>query len=369
MDIKKIQNVSIENKKVLLRVDFNVAVENGKVKEKFKIEAAKETLEYLLDKKCKVALISHFGRPAFVKTLAGKPEGKIDPKFSFEPLADDINKILEIKTIFISDCIGEKVAEGLNNLGDNENLLLENVRFYKEEDENGEDFSRKLAEKFDIFVNDAFSVSHRDQASVTGVTNFLPSYAGFRLQKEIEEMEKIKNNFERPAVAIIGGAKIETKLPVIKFFEEKYDYVLVGGKIANEALDQKIKFSEKVILPVDFVDNPAKSDVISDHGASRLDIGPKTIEKFKNIISEAKMIVWNGPTGKYEEEKYAVSSKETLEAIIKSGAYSVVGGGETLEILEKYGAMDKINFVSTGGGAMLTYLGGEKMPGIEALCD
>ncbi|MDR3559702.1 MAG: phosphoglycerate kinase [Candidatus Pacebacteria bacterium] len=344
MDIKKIQDAEMENKKILLRVDFNVAVENGRVKEKFKIEAAKETVNYLLSKNCKIALLSHFGRP----------EGKVDPDFSLEQLVPDVAESLGVKINFISDCLGEKVADGLEKASDKEVLLLENVRFYSGDESNNEEFAEKLAAGFDVFINDAFSVCHRDQASVTGITKFLPSFAGFQLQKEIEEMEKLMRDYARPAVAIIGGAKIETKLSVIKFFDEKYDHVLVGGKIANEALEKNMTFSEKVILPTDFAE---------DH----FDVGPETINKFSDIIKSAKTIVWNGPTGKFEEEKFAVSTNAVLEAVIQSGAYTVVGGGETLEVLEKNDAMDKISFVSTGGGAMLSYLGGEKMPGIEAL--
>jgi 3-phosphoglycerate kinase len=321
-----------------------VAVEKAKIKEKFKIEAAKETLQYLLDKNAKVALISHLGRP----------DGKVDPEFSFKDIASEIQEILGVRIKFVGDCVGEKVQEGLNNLQNDEVMLLENVRFYPEEEKNEPGFAKELADGFDIFINGAFSVSHRDQASVTGIMKFLPSFAGFRLQKEIEEMEKIKNNFARPAVAIIGGAKIETKLPVIKFFENIYDHILVGGKIANEATDEKINFSEKVIIAWDFVDG-------------RSDIGTETLFKFKEIIALAKTIVWNGPLGKIEEEKFAVGSDEILKAIIASGAYTVVGGGETLEVLEKNNAMDRISFVSTGGGAMLDYLSGEKMPGIDAL--
>ena len=357
MNMKKIQDVQLENKRVLLRVDFNVAIENGKIKEGFKIEATKETIDYLLEKNARIALISHLGRP----------DGMVKPEFSLKQIIEDAENILGVKIDFIDDCIGEKVKNGLDNLEDGKILLLENVRFYAGDENNDVEFSKKLVEGFDIFVNDAFSASHRDHASVSGVAKLIPSFTGLRLQKEIEEMEKIKNNFEKPAVAIIGGAKIETKLPVIKFFEEKYDYILVGGKIANEALDQKIEFSEKVVLPIDFVDD-------------RLDVGPKTISKFEEIISEAKTIVWNGPLGKFEDSKYAMSSNEILETILEmrtsnvhnghsmSKPYVVVGGGETLEILEKNNAKDLINFVSTGGGAMLEYLSGEKMPGIEALC-
>jgi phosphoglycerate kinase len=344
MTMKKIQDTDVKNKKVLLRVDFNAGIEGGDVKEAFKVAAAKETIDFLLGKGAKVALLSHLGRP----------DGKVNLKFSLRQLSDDVERIIGVKTKFTGDCIGEKVKNYLEELNFEEVLLLENVRFYSGDESNDEELSKKMAENFDIFVNDAFSVCHRDQASVTGVTKFIPSYAGLWLQKEISEMEKVKNNFSRPAVAIIGGAKIETKLPVIKFFEGIYDYVLVGGKIANEVIDEKIKFSEKVILPEDYIDD-------------RMDIGPKTVENFKKIISGTKTIVWNGPVGKFEEEKYANGSKEVLKAVIDSRAYSLVGGGETLEILEKNDALDKISFVSTGGGAMLEYLGGGKMPGIEAL--
>jgi 3-phosphoglycerate kinase len=317
------------------------------VKEKFKIKAADETVRYLLGMNAKIALVTHLGRP----------EGKVDPHFSLNPIKDDVEYILGHKVKFVHDCIGEEVKKTVDNLKEGEIVLLENVRFYPGDESNDEEFAKSLAAGFDIFVNDAFSVCHRDQASVTGVTKFLPSCAGFWLQKEIEELDKIKNNPEHPAVAIIGGAKIETKLPVIKLFEEKYDHVLIGGKIANEAMNEKMTFSERVLLPTDYV---------GDH----MDIGVETLVRYKEIIEKAKTVVWNGPTGKFEEEKYAVSSNEILKYILDSEAYVLIGGGETLEILENNNAMDKIahkGFISTGGGAMLEYLGGEKMPGIEAL--
>ncbi|MFZ2226115.1 MAG: phosphoglycerate kinase [Candidatus Moraniibacteriota bacterium] len=344
MNLRRIQDADVAGKKVLLRVDFNVSLENGRAKEVFKIKAAKESLDYLLSKKAKVALLSYFGRP----------KGKVLPEFSMEQLVADVEESLCVKLKFVSDCVGEKVQEAIEKWEEGEVLMLENVRFYEGEDRNDEELAKQMATGFDIFINDAFSQSHRNQSSITGITEFLPSYAGFHLQEEIAEMTIVKEHPVHPAVAIIGGAKIETKLPVIKFFEEKYDYILVGGMIANEALDQKIEFSEKVILPIDFIDD-------------RLDIGPKTLEKFKEIIATAKTIVWNGPTGKFEEEKYAVSSNEILEAVLASGAFTLIGGGETLEILERTNAMEKVDFVSTGGGAMLDYLGGGAMPGIETL--
>lgn len=353
MEMRKLQDADIEGKKVLLRVDFNVAIEKGRVQESFKIAAAKETLDYLLARKCKVGMISHLGRPAAVKTLTGELDGKFNPDFSLDQVTPDAEIILGDRITFVPDCIGEKVATALENLNEGA-LLLENVRFYEGDEKNDVEFSKKLAENFDFFVNDAFSVSHRNHASVSGLAKILPSAAGMRLQEEIHEMTIVKDHPIAPAVAIIGGAKIETKLPVIKFFEEKYDHILVGGKIANEALEQKLTFSDKVILPVDFVDGG-------------FDIGPETVEKFKTIIAQAKTIVWNGPLGKFEEERYAVSSNEILQAVLASGAFVLVGGGETLEILEKNDAMDSVSFVSTGGGAMLDYLGGKTMPGIEAL--
>jgi phosphoglycerate kinase len=346
MQLRKIQDADVAGKKVILRVDFNVSLEDGRAKETFKIKAAKESLDYLLSKKAKVALLSYFGRP----------NGKVLPEFSMGQLVTDVEESLCVKLKFVSDCVGEKVQEAIEKWGKGEVLMLENVRFHEGEDKNDEELARQIATGFDIFINDAFSQSHRNQSSITGITKFLPSYAGFHLQEEIAELTIVKEHPISLAVAIIGGAKIETKLPVIKFFEEKYDYILVGGMIANEAIDQKIAFSEKVILPIDFIDD-------------RLDIGPKTLEKFKAIIATAKTIVWNGPTGKFEDEKYAVSSGEILKAVLASGAFVLIGGGETLEILERNDAMEKVDFVSTGGGAMLDYLGGEKMPGIEALMD
>lgn len=344
MQLKTIQTADIRNKKILLRVDFNVRIKNRKAQELFKIQAAKKTLDYLIFHGAKVALLFHFGRP----------EGRINPEFSLAQIKENIENVLGVNVIFADDCLDKKIPEQLNNLREKEVLLLENVRFYPGEEKNEENFAKKLTVGFDVFVNEAFSVCHRDQASVTGVTKFLPSYAGFWLQKEIEMMEKIKNCSDHPAVAIIGGAKIETKLPVIKFFEEKYDSILIGGKIANEALDQNIQFSSNVILPKDFID-------------VRLDIGPETISQFRKIIAQAKMIVWNGPLGKFEEAAYSAGTKSILESVLESPAQTFVGGGETIEVLERYDAMEKISFVSTGGGAMLEYLSKNKMPGIEAL--
>ena len=347
MNLRKVQDADLNEKKVLVRVDFNVSLdESGNVKEEFKIAAAKETVEYILSQGGKVALVSHFGRPG----------GQAKEEFSLEQLVNDAERILGVKIKFVSDCLDENIARELEDLQDDEILLLENVRFYAEEESNNSEFSKKMATPFDVFVSEAFSVCHRDQSSVSGVAKVLPSFAGLWLQKEVKNLEKLRNNPEYPAVAIIGGAKIETKLPLIRKFEENYDHILVGGKIANEAIDQKIEFGEKVILPVDFAQD-------------RFDIGSETIENFEKIISGARTIVWDGPMGKFEEKPYNTGTKKILQAIIESEAFSVMGGGESVQILEENGAMDKISFVSTGGGAMLDFLSSQSMPGLDVLND
>lgn len=345
MNINKIQEGIFLNKKILVRADFNVAIANGEVKERFKLEACKKSVDHLFKQEgAKVALMSHLGRP----------DGKIDPEFSLKQIMGELEKILGHKIVFVEDCIGEKVKAALENLNEDEVLLLENVRFHSEEEKNEEGFAEALAENFDIFVNDAFSVCHRDQASVTGVTKFLPSYAGLWLQEEIKNLNKVLHEPQLPATAIIGGAKIETKLPLIKRFEQSYTYILVGGRVANEAIDQKIEFSPKVILPMDFAKD-------------RLDIGPKTIAKFKEIISNSKVVVWNGPMGKFEEAPYDNGTRQILDIVADSDNFTLVGGGESVQVLEERNLMHNISFVSTGGGAMLEYLSGNHMPGIDAL--
>lgn len=345
MKIRKIQEGVFLNKKILVRADFNVAIENGQVKERFKLEACKKSVDHLSSQDgAKIAIMSHLGRP----------DGKADPEFSLEQLKPELEKILGKKIVFISDCIGDEVVAGLENLQEGEILLLENVRFHEGDEKNDPKFAKELAKNFDIFVSDAFAVCHRNQASVTGVADYLPSYAGLWLQEEIKNLNRVMHEPEFPATAIIGGAKIETKLPLINRFEETYTNILVGGKIANEAIDQKISFTDKVILPFDFAQD-------------RLDIGSGTIDRFKEIIAHSKVIIWNGPMGKFEQPPFDKGTLEILAAIIESDAFSLIGGGESVQVLEENNMMDKVSFVSTGGGAMLEYLSGNHMPGIEAL--
>lgn len=347
-EIRDITEVDFTGKKVLLRVDFNVELDpEGDALERFKLEASKETVTKILSfPGVKVALLSHFGRP----------EGKRDEAYSLRPMQDDVARALGVPTKFVEDCIGDVVVSGLESLADGEVLLLENVRFYSGEESNDQTFAASLAAPFDIFVNEAFSVCHRNQASVTAITNILPSYAGMRLLEERDKLDEIRRSPMHPAIAIIGGAKIETKLPLIREFERTYDAVLVGGMVANEAIDQGIGFSEKVLLPADFQGEE-----------KRLDIGPKTTAMFIEIVKRARTIVWNGPMGKFEEKPYDAGTNAIVHAMSESSAEIVVGGGESLTILERGNLIHKVGYVCTGGGAMLEYMSGKVLPGLAAL--
>ncbi len=347
MNLNNIKEVNFDNKKVLLRADFNVLLdESGNARDTYKLEAITKTVDYILSfSNVSLALISHRGRPS----------NKDDEEFSMKYLVDDLERILDLKVKFSPDCIGEEVSQVLDTVEDDEVVLLENVRFYKEEKKNDKDFAKKLAEPFDFYINDAFSVCHREHASIHAITQFLPSYAGIRLLEEVEVLTKAKKAQEHPAVAVIGGAKIETKLPLIEEFEKTYDKILVGGRISIEAQDQGIEFSNKVILPVDYAEN-------------KFDIGEKTIKEFVGYVKDAKTVVWNGPLGKFEEKPFDKGTVAMANALAQNTeVFSVVGGGESVQALNQTGNFDKISFVSTGGGAMLSFLSLGDMPGLEVL--
>lgn len=345
--IKKIQGVDVYEKNVIVRVDFNILLnEEGDVKSTYKVNAAKDTVDYLIKGGAKhIALLTHFGRP----------DGQMNEKYSLKNMTDDVARIFQQEVTFVSDCVGESVINALDDPSQSKILLLENVRFYKEEKEDKETFAAKLCAPFDIYVNEAFGVSHRKHSSLHAITRCIPSYAGLWLQKELDNLRRVKYEPTHPAVAIIGGAKIDTKIPMIKEFSEKYDAVLVGGKTAVEAKEQKLKFDGNVVFPVDFE-------------YKYYDIGPKTIERFCDAIKNAKTIVWNGPMGLIEEEKYKNGTLSLIKEIANNAeAFSLIGGGESAQMVDESGFLDKISFVSTGGGAMLAYLGGEEMPGIDVL--
>lgn len=348
MNIKKIQDIDVRGRKVIVRVDFNVSLdEQGDVKAQYKIAAAKETVDLLVAGGAShIALLTHFGRP---EEVADKME------FTLAYLRDDVERILGYPVTFVEDCVGEKVDMALEGYAEGKILLLENVRFYDEEQKNVQSFASKLCAPFDLYVSDAFAVCHRKHASVHAITRCIPSYAGLWVQKELEHLAKVKNDPVHPAVAIIGGAKIETKIPMITEFSAKYDKVLVGGKTAVEAKEQKMTFDDKVVFPVDYA-------------YKFYDIGDKAIERFVAEIAQAKTVVWNGPMGKIEEAEYKKGTFALIEAIAHNeNCFSLIGGGESVQLVEESGFLDKISFISTGGGAMLAYLGGEDMPGIDVL--
>jgi phosphoglycerate kinase len=341
MDIQILRTVDCTNKKVLLRVDLNIALDQLENEtENFRLTLIKESVDYILSfPGSRVSLLSHFGRP----------EGQPQQQYSLEGLQGSLEIILGESMEFVSDCLIKPEFKSSRI------ALLENVRFYKEEETNNDIFAKRLAEGYNLYVNEAFSVSHRAHASVEAITRCLRSVAGIHLTREIEALEKALEEPERPAVAVLGGAKIETKLRLIHVFEAKYDTVLLGGKIANEALAQGMVFSERVLLPTDF------------RNEQRLDIGDETALCYQKIIKNAKTVIWNGPLGKFEEPPFDQGTNKILKAISETEAYTIAGGGESLAVIQKTGVFDKIDLVSSGGGAMLSFLAGETLPGLECL--
>jgi phosphoglycerate kinase len=343
--MKYLKDLDFKNKRVLVRTDFNVPIENGIVRDDFRIKLALPTLEYISEKpKSKIVVVSHLGRP----------DGKVAPEFSLKPVAEILSKLMKREVKFIADIESAEGDEIVRNLSNGEIALAENIRFHPEEEANDEKFAIDICHHFGVFVNDAFSASHRAHATIAQIPRFKPSCAGFLMQKEIEELSRALKPQKRPSVALIGGAKIETKLPVIENLAKIYDVILLGGKISVEAKEKNMKFSQNVVLPEDFSEG-------------NFDIGPKTIEKYVMAISAASFIVWNGPMGKFEEEAYRKGTDAVFKAIISSDAWKIAGGGESVEYINSKNGDEKFNFVSSGGGAMLEFLSGKKLPGIEAL--
>ena len=340
--MKKITDFNFGGKRVLVRCDFNVPLSpEGKISDDFRIKKTLPTIKYLIKKKAKVILISHLGRPK------GRQE-----KYSLKPVAKKLERLLKKKVKFLPDYVGPEVEKEIEKMKEKDIILLENLRFHKEGEGNDENFARKLSKLGDIFINDAFSASHRAHASIVGIPKFLISGAGFLLEKEVKVLSQIIENPKRPLVVIIGGSKAKDKARVIDKFLEIADWILIGNLIFKE-IKEKIKGIEKIASP--FLDEKA------------LDLDKKTIENFKEKISLAKTIFWSGPLGKIEEKKYQKGTREITKSIIEGKAFSVVGGGDTIEFLNKIGILERFNYVSVGGGAMLKFLAGEKLPGIEAL--
>jgi phosphoglycerate kinase len=388
MNKKTIRDIHVKNKRVLVRVDFNVPLENGKVTDDTRIVAALPTIKYLIDQGAKVILCSHLGRP----------KGK-DQKLSLRPVATRLQELLGKPVTFVSDCIGqpvERVVEGMN-AGDV--TLLENVRFYPEEEKNDPAFAKKLAAFGDVYVNDAFGSAHRAHASTEGVTAYLPGVAGFLMEKELNYLGSALANPAKPFVAILGGAKVSDKIKVIENLLPKVDALLIGGGMANtflaarglnmgQSLVEADKLAvakalmdqggTKIVLPVDAViadkfATDAQSKIVAvDQVPSDwrvLDVGPKTIGAFEKILAGAKTVVWNGPLGVFEFPAFAKGTVEIARRLAQSGATTIIGGGDSAAAVEQAGVADKMTHISTGGGASLEFLEGRTLPGVAALLD
>jgi phosphoglycerate kinase len=344
--MKVLKDFIVNNKRVLVRCDFNVPFDkNGEISDDFRIKQSLPTIKYLLERKAKIVLMSHLGEPA----------GKVVSALKLDKVGIRLAQYLSYPVKKADDCVGPSIESEVSTMEDGSILLLENLRFHKEETDPDPEFAKQLSYLGDIYVNDAFGVCHRDNASVTLLPKILDHCAGLLLEKEIEILDKITKNPEKPMVALIGGTKVETKAKFINNISGVADFVIISGLIAKEVAEKKIQFKhpEKIISPV------------GELGA--LDISKESIKLFCDKISQAKTILWNGPFGKFEERKYEKGTLALAEAIIDSKAFSVVGGGETVEFLNKQAILHKFSHVSTGGGAMLSYLSGEELPGLKAL--
>ncbi len=379
---------NLSGKRVLVRSDFNVTIgENGKILDDFKIRANLPTIKYLLEQKAKIILMSHLGRP----------DGKVIESLRLEPVRIRLSELFGFGIKKTDDCVGFEVQRAVSELKDGEILLLENVRFNPGEKSNDEGFAKDLAGLGEIYINDAFGDSHRAHASIDKITIFLPSYAGFLLQKEVEILSRVRDNPERPLTVVIGGAKISTKIKLIQEYLEKADNVILGGALANtvlhsqgmaigrsfieeEALPEvkKLKITDtKLHMPVDVIvsaDKSGKDDcrvsAVGNVGNNELilDIGPETESIFDLVVKESKTVIWNGPMGLFEVEKFSHGTAAVVESIASClDCFSIAGGGETTCFIENLGLIDRFDHVSTGGGAMLEFLAGDKLPGIEAL--
>lgn len=393
MNLKTLQQADLNNKKVLLRVDLNLPISDGKVTDLTRLNEIEPTVKYLLKQNAKIALCSHFGRP----------DGQNDPKYSLNQIVETIEETLNLKVIFVEDCIDSKIPEVLDHLLDNQIVLLENTRFYSGEEKNNPTFAEKLAAPFDLFINDAFGAAHRAHASTVGVTDYLDSYAGLLIQKEVEAMSPLHNTskIERPLTVIVGGAKIDTKIGVLKNFIGKADYILIGGALANTFLlaegfntgnslveKDKVETAQEILLlaekegtkimvPGDSilaseisptaqtVDLPIE-DITDD--MMILDVGRLTAREYSAIVHKSKTVILNGPMGLYELEPFSQGTKHLFEEISKCSATTILGGGDTIDAVNKFN-LDTNSFthISTGGGAMIEFLEGKTLPGIEVL--
>ena len=393
MSKKTVRDIDLKGKKVFVRCDFNVPMdENQNITDNRRIVAALPTIKYLIEQNCRIILASHLGRP----------KGEVKPEFSLAPVAKELSKLLGQEVLMAKDVIGESAKSLAANLQEGQVMLLENVRFHREETDNDPEFAKQLASMAEVFVNDAFGTAHRAHASTEGISHYLPSVSGFLIEKELRFLGDALNNPERPFVAILGGAKVSDKIGVIDSLLEKVDTLMIGGGMAYTffkaqgyevgnslcepdkcelALSLMKKAEEKgvkFLLPVDTkVGKEFKPDTESKtvawteipEGWEGFDIGEKTIEMFENELKTAKTVVWNGPLGLFEFDQFAIGTNEIAHALAELDATTIIGGGDSAAAVEKAGLADKMTHISTGGGASLEFLEGKKLPGIECLQD
>jgi len=391
MPIRTVDQIGLKGKRVFIRVDFNVPMdEKNRVTDDTRILLSLPTIRFVSEAGGKIILASHLGRP----------KGKKDPKFSLAPVAERLSQLFGEKVTLATDCIGEEVQKQIDGTREGEVVLLENLRFHPEEEKNEEAFSKGLASLCDVYVNDAFGTAHRAHASTEGMTRFVKTVAaGFLMMKEVESLEKALVSPGKPYVAILGGAKISDKIGVIQNLLDKVTTLLIGGGMAYTFLKtegfqtgkslveedqigfslnliEKAKGKIKFLLPSDHIaaermDVQAKREIVRNDkipsGWVCLDIGPETVKTFSEEIKSAKTIVWNGPMGVFEMEPFSQGTFAIAKAIANSSAFSIVGGGDSVAAVNKAGVADRISHISTGGGASLEFLEGKKLPGIEAL--
>jgi phosphoglycerate kinase len=386
---KTVRDYDFKGKRVLVRVDFNVPIKGGKVTDDTRIQASLPTIRYLLDQGAGIILCSHLGRPK------GKPE----PEFSLRPVAGHLAGLLGRPVGFVETCIGPDAKAAAAALRPGEVLLLENTRFYKEEEKNDPAFAKELASLAEVYVNDAFGSAHRAHASTEGVARHLPAVAGFLMEQELAYLGKALASTERPFVAILGGAKISDKIGVVESLLARADRLLIGGGMANTFLAAKGLAMADSLVEADSVEKAkdilkGKGDrlllptdvVVGDKfeaGAARkvvaveaipagwraMDIGPKTIESFSKALKGARLIVWNGPMGVFEFPAFAAGTQAIARAVADAGGTSVIGGGDSVAAVKQAGVADRITHISTGGGASLEFLEGQTLPGVAALLD
>ena len=389
---KTVEDIEVKGKRCIVRCDFNVPVKDGVITDDKRIREALKTVKYLKDNGAKIILCSHMGRP----------KGEFNMKYSLAPVAERISELMGCEVVMAKDVIGEDAKAKAAALKDGDILLLENLRFHKEEEKNVPEFAKELASFADIYVNDAFGTAHRAHASTAGIADYLPAVCGYLIQKEIDIMGKALNDPARPFVAILGGAKVSDKIGVIENLIDKVDSLVIGGGMAYTFLkakgynigtslleEDKIELAKSLmekaaaknvnlLLPVDTAINDkfentdnfsvVDADKMPD-GFMGLDIGPKSVELFSETIKNAETVVWNGPMGVFEFEAFATGTKAIAKAVAESGAISIIGGGDSAAAVQQLGFADKMTHISTGGGASLEFLEGLELPGIAALND